>query len=545
MRKLTLLSIVFSLLSLSIFSQNSAREKGLQAINEEAIKAQLEFLSSDWMEGRATGEKGAFLAADYLASMLQFMNISPAGDQETTNPSREQYFMGIRPEQYTSYFQNIYMTKLLESNTSLSLTDRQNNKTITFNDQTDFYVNTIPYNTSFSAEAVFVGYGFVDQENNYDDFKGVDVKNKIIIRLSGYPGHNHVNSKAYKKFHVNNRYFKYYLNRNKNKIALEKGAIGVIEVPEEDFTRYMATEQDFKQTSRNKQPTAKIYEHRLILPSDTIKDELLEIYVTPQIITRLLENSNINLHEFQENVARDLKPASRKIKGVKLTINHQVKKEIIQTRNVLGVIEGENKDEIIVIGAHYDHLGANDGFVWNGADDNASGTIGVWMLAKAFAEAGVKPKRSIVFAAWTGEERGLLGSKYFAGHPYGGSIEKIKLNINFDMISKDSANDTLKNQARMVYTSSFPAFESMTQRHLKEQGLNLDINYRPAEKPRGGSDHSSFSAKNIPVMYFMAGFPVTYHTPKDRTHDVNWKKMTNIIKLTYLNAWELANSEQW
>ncbi len=529
----------------SLFAQDPSLQKGLDAIDKESVKAQLEFLASDWTEGRATGEKGAFLAADYLASMLQFINIKPAGDQEMTNPTREQYFKGMRPEQYTSYFQNIYMSKILESNTSLALKSTKKNNVITFKGGIDFYASSYPYNTAFSAEVVFVGYGFVDEENNYDDFKGVDVKNKIIIRLSGYPGHKDVNSKAYKKFHKNDRYFKYYLNRNKNKIALEKGAIGVIEVPEEDFTKYMVTEQDFKQKSKNKQPTARIYEHRLILPSDTLKDNLFEIHGTPKIINKLLENSSINIDEFQETVAHNSKPGSQKIKGVEIEINHQVEKEIIQTRNVVGVIEGENKDEIIVIGAHYDHLGANDGFIWNGADDNASGTVGVWMLAKAFSEAGIKPKKTIVFAAWTGEEKGLLGSKYFADHPFGGSIENIKLNINFDMISKDSENDTLKNQARMVYTSLYPKFESMSQKHIEEYDINLDLNYRPSEKPGGGSDHSSFSAKNVPVMYFMAGFPVTYHTPKDRTHNINWDKMIDIIKLTFLNAWELVNTDEW
>lgn len=536
---------LFSLISNTVFSQQDAIQNGLQSINEDAVKAQLEFLASDWTEGRATGEKGAFLAADYLASMLQFMGINPAGDKEMTRPTREEYFKGIRPQEYTSYFQNIYMTKFLESKTLLTLKSSKTSQELIFNEGTDFVAYSYPYHTHFSAEVVFVGYGFVDEENNYNDFKGVDVKNKMIIRLEGYPGHQDINSKAYETFHQNNRYFNYYLKRTKNKIALEQGAIGVIEVSEENFIKYMAAEKDFNTISKNKQPTAKIYEHKLALPVNTIKDELFIMYPTPKIVNQLLENSKININAFEQKVANDLKPASKKIKGIELKINHQVEKEIIKARNVLGVIEGEKTDEIIVIGAHYDHLGANDGFVWNGADDNASGTVGVWMLAKAFADAGVKPKKTIVFAAWTGEEKGLLGSEYFADHPYGGSIKKINLNINFDMISKDSENDSLKNQARMVYTSAYQKFEALTQSHIEAYDLNLDINYRPSVKPGGGSDHSSFSAKDVPVMYFMAGFPVTYHTPKDRTHDINWDKMIDIIKLTFLNAWELANTDEW
>jgi len=537
--------LCFLFISNAVYSQQDAIEKGLQSINEEAVKAQLEFLASDWTEGRATGEKGAYLAADYLASMLRFMNVKAAGDKEMTNPTREQYFKGIRAQEYTSYFQNIYMTKFLESSSTLTVKSTEKNQEIIFKDGIDFYTNSVPYSTTVSAEAVFVGYGFVDEENNYNDFKGVNVKNKIIIRLAGYPGHKDKNSRAYKTFHKNDRYFKYYLNRNKNKYALEQGAVGVIEISEANLRKYMASEQEFRQISKNKNPRASIYEHRLSLPSDTINNQLIEIHSTSKIINKILEGSNTNINKFEEKVASELKPSSKKIKGIELTIEHSVKTEIIQARNVLGVIEGENKDEIIVIGAHYDHLGANDGFVWNGADDNASGTVGVWMLAKAFAEAGVKPKKTIVFAAWTGEEKGLLGSRYFAKHPYGGSIDNIKLNINFDMISKDSESDTLKNQARMVYTSAFPNFKSMSQKHMEAYDINLDLNYRPSEKPRGGSDHSSFSSKNVPVMYFMAGFPATYHTPEDRTHDINWSKMIDIIRLTFLNTWELANSDEW
>ncbi|MFO7827789.1 MAG: hypothetical protein R6V23_04135, partial [Bacteroidales bacterium] len=225
--------LIFLFISNSVYSQQDAKQKGLQSINENAVKAQLEFLASDWTEGRATGEKGAFLAADYLASMLQFMNVKAAGDQEMTNPTREEYFKGVRPQEYTSYFQNIYMSKNLESNTAMTI--KLSNQELTFNEGSDFLVSSYPHATKITAEIVFVGYGFIDEENNYDDFKGVDVKNKIIIRMAGYPGHKDVSSKAYKTFHKNDRYFNYYLSRNKNKHALEQGAVGVIEISEENI----------------------------------------------------------------------------------------------------------------------------------------------------------------------------------------------------------------------------------------------------------------------------------------------------------------------
>jgi hypothetical protein len=528
------LLLAFTLFSGTINGQNESIQKGLDAINKEAVQAQLEFLSSDWMEGRATGEKGEFIAGDYLASMLQFMGIAPAGDKKFTRPTREQRWAGMRPEELTSYFQNIPMIKYLESNSQISLIS--SNSELTFSPSVDYSASSSA-NLSFTGNIVFVGYGFTDEKSGYDDYKGIDVKNKIIICLSGYPGYKNKDSEGYKKFsgtYGND----YMLERNKNKTALDKGALAVIMVSNDGRFDFSNMDNDI---SINEKPFPKMYEHPLEIKTDSIKNNLIRIWATPAMINKILENTGITIDDFEKRVAKTIKPESKIIKDKNLKASFTNKSELINTRNVLGVIEGENKDEIIVIGGHYDHLGANDGFVWNGADDNASGTVGVWILAKAFAASGIKPKKTIVFAAWTGEERGLLGSRYFADNPYGGSIDKIKLYVNYDMISKDSPNDTLKNQARLVYTKSFEKFETMSVKNITDYNLNLDLTYRPSDNPRGGSDHSSFSAKNVPIMYFMAGFPTDYHTPTDETDDINWNKMVDIIKLTFLNLWEFAN----
>ena len=117
------------------------------------------------------------------------------------------------------------------------------------------------------------------------------------------------------------------------------------------------------------------------------------------------------------------------------------------------------------------------------------------------------------------------------------------LNLNYDMISRDNADDTLGVKCSMVYTQKHEIIKTLAEQHNKNYGLGLDIRYRPSERPRGGSDHSSFSAKDIPVFYFMAGFPPEYHQPDDHIELVNFVKMTKIIKVGYLNIWELANTE--
>jgi hypothetical protein len=541
MRKIYFIGFIFLLSPLFLLSQETPLEKGLKTIDKESVKAQLEFLSSDWMEGRGTGTKGEFLAADYLASMLQFMGVDPAGDKAWTKPTREQRWNGIRAEEYTTYFQNIYMIKSLESSSNLAVFSEYGD--FSFTENVDYSVYGGNTSIKVNSDIVFVGYGFVDKEQNYDDYKGMDVKNKIILRLKGYPGHKDTASPAYKKFHTEERYFNYYMEREKDKVAKEKGAIAIIEIYDNIDPAFWVEEQEFKKINENETPRSPIYDHRLELPSDTLDSNPLKVYPTKKLVNMILDNQGINLDKFEKQQAYSLKPKSKKLKNIEVAFEYKVKTELLQARNVIGVIEGEQKDEIVVVGGHYDHLGAANGFVWNGADDNASGTVGVWMLAKAFKASGIKPKKTIVFAAWTGEEKGLLGSEYFADNPYGGKIENIKFYLNFDMISKDSENDTLKNQASMTYTSTLTEMEEQTKKNIEKYKLNLDIRFRSGKKPRGGSDHSSFSAKNIPIMYFMAGFPITYHTPKDKTHDINWDKMVDIIKLSYLNLWEIINEE--
>ena len=209
-------------------------------------------------------------------------------------------------------------------------------------------------------------------------------------------------------------------------------------------------------------------------------------------------------------------------------------------RNVIGVIPGEDTSRALVLGAHYDHLGMHQGYIWNGADDNASGTVGVMTVAKACMATGKKPAKNIVFAAWTGEEKGLIGSRYFVDHPYV-PIENIEVYLNYDMISRDDEDDSLANKCRMTYTAGEKHLEDNIAAFVEEYDIDLDIEMNPTKSKGGGSDHSPFARKDIPFFYFMAGWHDEYHTPMDDVSKVNYEKTTNIIKVGFLNIWKLAN----
>ena len=163
-------------------------------------------------------------------------------------------------------------------------------------------------------------------------------------------------------------------------------------------------------------------------------------------------------------------------------------------------------------------------------------------IAKAFMESGQQPEYTMVFCAWTGEEKGLIGSAYFADYPV---IKDIKCYMNYDMISRVDPEDPNKNKCDFTYTNTIPEFKSLTEKHIAEYNINLDMAYKGSEVPRGGSDYSSFSPKGIPIFLLHGKFTPDYHAYTDHSDKAEIPYMTNIIKTGYLNLFELANNYKW
>jgi hypothetical protein len=543
-----ILLITNALFTLNPTFAQDAKDRGLEAITNRAVRGQLEFLASDWTEGRHTGRPGIYLAADYIASLFQVYGLEPGGDMEWTSFSRTERMEGRRPTEYRTYFQNF---DLIEYKTgedhefSLINSFAGGTNTIDFANRTDFSVRSSDVAVAIEMPVVFAGYGFSDEKSGYDDFKGVDVKGKVILILTGYPGQHDTTSKAYKAFKPAYRRSRWMPYRARNEKYAKLGVAAVIEVdPGSNVPRSWADNVPFRYNSpdyEGDEPRASFYEYRMKMPGDKVAENPTSVTISDRVLNEMLKNTGIDLEAFAEDVKNSLKPASRELPGKKVRIKTSVESRMIRVRNVVGVLPGKDTSEIIVIGGHYDHLGKHDGWIWNGADDNASGTVGVMTLAKACMATGQKPEKTIVFAAWTAEEKGLLGSEYFADHPYNDA--KMILNLNYDMISRDSRDDSLGVKCSMVYTKKYSVLKELTDKHNEEYSLGLDISYRPSDRPRGGSDHTSFTNKDVPIFYFMAGSPPEYHQPNDHTSFVNWDKIVNIIKVGYLNIWELANTE--
>jgi hypothetical protein len=544
---LQLIVIITLFLLVTPTRAQDARQKGLDAITEQAVQGQLEFLSSDWTEGRSTGQPGAYMAADYIASLFKVYGLQPGGDTEYERPSRAEMMAGKRPVPYRTFYQgfDLIETKALDQHEmSLTETTAGGSRTLNFAYRTDFSVAASDISMEFNLPVVFVGYGLTDEKNKYDDYKDVDVKDKIILRLWGYPGQEDTTSKAYSTF--SSEWGRGYgLNRAKNNRATELGVAAIIDVlPGANSSANWAANLPFRVNEANYEgvePRESYYETRMSIPGNNLNTSAIRIQVSDRVMNELVKGTGVDLEKFQDQVKESLKPDSRVLAGKKLRVKTTVDSKIIRARNVVGVIPGKDTTEIIVIGGHYDHLGIHDGWIWNGADDNASGTVGMMTIAKAFMASGEKPEKTLVFCAWTGEEKGLLGSRYFSDHPYDDA--KVILNLNYDMISRDNTDDTLGVKCTMNYTRAYPVLEELTTKNIEDFGLNLDVRFRATERPGGGSDHSSFSRLDIPIIYFEAGFPPEYHQPDDHIKLVNLEKMTNIIRVGYLNIWDLANQE--
>lgn len=227
----------------------------------------------------------------------------------------------------------------------------------------------------------------------------------------------------------------------------------------------------------------------------------------------------------------------------------KLKQEVHQKltmRNVLGMIPGKNTKEYVIVGAHFDHLGIDpvlDGDqIYNGADDNASGVSAVLQIARAFLASGQQPERNVIVAFWDGEEKGLLGSKYFVQTcPF---LSQIKGYLNFDMIGRNNKPQQPK-QVVYFYTAVHPVFGDWLKEDIRKYGLQLEPDYRAWKNPIGGSDNGSFAKVGIPIIWYHTDGHPDYHQPSDHADRLNWDKVVEITKASFLNMWKMANEKSF
>lgn len=481
-----------------------------ESITQKGLKEHLEILASDEYEGRETGEKGQYMAAEYIANYFSSLTISPAiGD--------------------TSYFQQVPMERIYPDNVRMTW----NESSFTFGD--DFY-----YFRGFSdkklkgEEIVFAGYGI--EEDHYNDYDGIDVEGKVILILDDEPVDKSGNSIITGTEEPSGWIMNW---RTKLMHAKSKGAVAVLVID---------TEFD----NNLEQMESRISNPSIMLASADQKDRILpNFYISEQFANQLLGTAKKDVQKLTKKITKKKKPQSFEIKG-DFILEMNRKREPFLSENVIGVIEGsEHPDEYIVLSGHYDHLGIRGEDIYNGADDNGSGTVSVMMMANAFAQAvenGHQPKRSVVFALWTGEEKGLLGSTYYSDNPVY-PLEQTVSNLNIDMIGRvDDIYAEKENQNYMYLIGanrlSSELHEISVQANSLYTNLTLDFTYNDPEDPNRlyyRSDHYNFAKHGIPSIFYFNGMHEDYHKPTDTFEKIDFELMKLRSQLVFFTAWELLN----
>jgi aminopeptidase YwaD len=450
-----------------------------------AIRDEIRYLASDALEGRGSGSPGSRKAAAFVAARFRAAGLQPLGA-------------------HGSYFQPFPFTAgvRLGSRNLLSLR-RPGGPPEPLRVKQDFMPLAFARNGTVSAPLVFVGYGISAPQIKYDDYTGMDVRGKIVVALRQSPEGDDPKS----------RFGPFAPLRSKAMTAREKGAAGILFV------------------------TGPLTDAREDLGVFRFDASFSDSGIGAAVVRRapieaLLKPQRESLRDLQMKIAHGGR-GSFPIHGASATLTTQVEREERETANVLGLLPGSDpvrKDEVVIIGAHYDHLGyGGEGSlarssapqIHHGADDNASGTSGVMELAAYFAAQPARPARSLLFACFSGEELGLLGSSYYVKHPVVPLARTVAM-INMDMVGR------LRGDALTVIgAGTSPAWDGL----LKAADAPVGLKLLPNASGFGASDQTSFYARDIPVLFFFTGVHPDYHTPTDTWDKINAEGEAKVLTL--------------
>ncbi|MBS1811965.1 MAG: M28 family peptidase [Acidobacteria bacterium] len=522
------LALVLSLVAATTSSQVSAQTKtakqstptfgNVEGITAAQIKDYLEFIASDELEGRDTPSRGLNIAAKYIASHLSRWGLQPGGANGT-------------------YFQpfTVKLTKLDPTNSWAELNGQR------FSCGEDFYPVTLMQGT-FTAPLVYVGHGWVHKGKNLNAYQGLEVKDKVMISASGFPKGLSPNDLTGK---MGEDWLSSVLYAQKN------GAKALIIVSSFGTLANWATA------------------YKSILEKGDVSFEkpgsanpqIPILLASPKFLTALFQGEKQNASMIVSRAYTGEPLPGFDLTAKKLSLSIAAKAEAVTTRNIVAKLEGSDpvlKNEYVTIGAHYDHVGigapdATGDTIYNGADDDGSGTTAVMAIAEAFAK-GPRPKRSMLFVWHAGEEHGLWGSEYLTDNPPI-PINQIITQLNIDMIGRaKAAGDTNPaNQALPDPGEIFVIGSKMMSTELGELServnkslLNLKLNYKyddPNDPERYfyRSDHFNYARKGVPIIFYMDGNHADYHRPSDSIEKIDFQQMEKVARTIYATAWELGN----
>lgn len=510
---LTSFRITTAILMLIIASFGAHGQKaGLNSVSRERIISHMTFLASDEMQGRETGTAMNDAAALYIMSNLMRMGAGPV-------PGKN------------SWFQDVPM-KRISSKSSVSSPEFES----------DSVVSLVPSISSaeITAEVVFAGFGYENKATGYSDLEGLDITGKIVIIMTGTP-------ESLQKGEGRESAFPRETQQQLGTVLMRKpGAMLIVYNGESKFSEpYTSGLADMVSGSSVRTADAK----PMGLP-------LQVAFITRHIADMLLKPSGQTINSLTAAIKGSGKPSSFQVEGPKATAKTSVINDEFNMKNVIGIIEGSDpvlKNECIVFTAHFDHTGMHDGKIFNGADDNASGSVALLEIAEAFTHLKKKPRRTIVFAWVNGEEKGLIGSRYYVENPVF-PLDKTLLNINLDMVGRskmpsDTGNIfgmpldiTDVNELQFFWKKESSELGKMINETASEAGLRLTDMGTDLEW--GGSDHMSFWSKGIPAVFFHSAVHADLHREGDDVEKIDFEKMEKTVRMCYLLAYRIANNRE-
>ena len=484
---------------------------GLEAITPELIHRHVFYLASDSLKGRNTPSPELDTAAQYIARQFSRAGVQPVGG---------------------SYFQRVRLD-IVSLGATNALRVQHGGKETSYDIKTSF----IPFDMTGDKRArrpvVFAGYGISATEYHYDDYASVDVKGKIVFLLRHEPGEDDSTSVFEGK-----RLTDYSNVATKARIAAEHGAVGVL-VATDPLNHTSLSPRGFPWPSLSR-----------MLPKDALPITLAAdeagkvpvVHVGEDVIADLFGSVD-SLRNLQAVIDRAVKPVSFAIPGAEAFVQTSTELKDMSADNVVGYLEGRDpvlKNEVIIVGAHYDHVGykkeheEGEDYIYNGADDNASGTSAMLAIAAGFGAMNERPRRSVLFIAFAGEEKGLFGSEFYVRHPLF-PLEKTVAMINLDMVGRNSEDSLF-----IIGADWSPDLVRINAEENQRVGFVL-VNY---ELNNGGSDHMTFIKKNIPILYYFSGMHADVHRVTDNPELINTRKAARISRLAFLTLWRIANEDR-
>ena len=510
-----------------------AQKKGMESINTSDLKRHMQFLASDELEGRNTGEPGLQVAARYLAVQAESLGLKPLDKDKD-------YLQTFIIEEKAYDRENSRIT-ITAADSSVSSSSKP------------FYMFPAPGGdqTIIEGEVVFAGYGINSEENAYNDFEKIDIQDKVVLIMNRAPMNEEGTEAQFENGkwtgRQNFQYKMQYIFSQQPKAVMmvmdPKSGMQSIEDINPSVAKSLSKSRGLKveeeQTDGSPgNPPGMVLIHR-------------------QVADQLLASSGKNLKDLQLEIDRNLAPQSFLLEGTSVKIELTLKTSDLEVFNVFGLIEGSDpalKDEVVIYMAHYDHIGIDGkGGVFNGADDNASGTVALIEIAEAFLTEKKSPKRSIGILWVSAEEIGLYGSQYFAEHPLV-ARENIAAVINLDMVSRTKTEeDALSDQSgltvqggdsvKVIGGLQSKVLMKINEKTLAEAGLVGNYHYNNLTDPNRyffRSDHINFARKDIPILYYSTGTHRDYHMVSDVEESIDYNKFLKITRFCYMAGFNVA-----